>query len=380
MTPRRQQTSIAPTQPVRFYKFIALTFLLLTFVLLGLVIFMSSKRANIVIETKSSPISVDAVVEVDEAGGKNVVKGKVETLTIELGEEFQPTGTKQEEGVATGIATLYNDTNISQPLVATTRLLTPEEVLFRIKDGVTVPANGSVDVEIYADKQGESGNISPSSFTIPGLREDKQKVIYAKSSEETSGGLRTIGVLSTDDYRKAEKNLLESFVAKAKAQVEQSNEGQNFVTKVIQHTAESDVEIGEEVSGFTLSGQATVLVVYYDDQSLKDFALEELTRRAVDDTEIIEGGDGELAVTIDDYDLKKKQANLRVVYDGVAYLNSDSKQLEKNIFYGKSKDEVRRYILKLDHVKGVDIKFSPAWIKTVPRVSDHVEVIIKSVE
>jgi len=50
------------------------------------------------------------------------------------------------------------------------------------------------------------------------------------------------------------------------------------------------------------------------------------------------------------------------------------------MFFGKSKDEVRRYLLKLDHVRSVDIKFKPAWIRTVPHVGEHIEIIVKEVQ
>jgi hypothetical protein len=36
--------------------------------------------------------------------------------------------------------------------------------------------------------------------------------------------------------------------------------------------------------------------------------------------------------------------------------------------------------LSMDHVHAVDIKFRPAWMQTVPHVSDHVEVVIKEVK
>ena len=51
MTPRRKETNFAPNQPVRFYKFIALTFLIITVVLFCVIIFMSSKEATITVTT-----------------------------------------------------------------------------------------------------------------------------------------------------------------------------------------------------------------------------------------------------------------------------------------------------------------------------------------
>ena len=64
----------------------------------------------------------------------------------------------------------------------------------------------------------------------------------------------------------------------------------------------------------------------------------------------------------------------------ISKLNADSKQLQKVMFFDKNKEEVRQYVLALDHVNSVDVEFKPAWIQTVPPVDSHVKVVIKQVE
>ena len=90
-------------------------------------------------------------------------------------------------------------------MVATTRLLTSEGVLFRLKDRVNVPAGGEIEVEVYADQSGIASEIGPSQFTIPGLRTDLQKLIYAVSKESMKGGIKKTGVLSVDDWSRAQE-------------------------------------------------------------------------------------------------------------------------------------------------------------------------------
>ncbi len=66
--------------------------------------------------------------------------------------------------------------------------------------------------------------------------------------------------------------------------------------------------------------------------------------------------------------------------DGVVTLNPESKQLDKTVFFGKSAVEIRRYLLPIQHIQNVDIEFRPVWMRTVPPIADHVNVIIKEVE
>jgi len=69
-------------------------------------------------------------VEVDETvlGGEGV-KGEMKTQDIDLTLSFKPTEVKEEQSIAAGVVTLHNESSASQPLVATTRLLTSEGVI-----------------------------------------------------------------------------------------------------------------------------------------------------------------------------------------------------------------------------------------------------------
>ena len=381
MTPFRRETKIYSNQPVRFYKFVALSFLLITIVLFGAIIFMSSKRATVTITTKETPVEASFLVSVADSLGAQSVTGEAVTVDVSLTRTFNPKGTKQENGIATGVITIYNDSGTDQPLVATTRFLTKDKVLFRLKNRELVQAGGTVDAEVYADVEGASGNIGPSDFTIPGLNENRQKEVYGKSTDVMSGGVRTIGILDDDDLETAEKQLLELVKTEGESIIDsQKEDGQSGVYSVRSFEKVVGAEVGEEVSGFDMTIDATVLGVLYSDADVSGLADSALKKRVVDDTEVIRSAETVPTVTLEDYDTDTREATLSIFYDGVASLNPDSKQLEKMMFFGKNRDEIRRYVLSLDHVHSVDVKFSPAWIQNAPHVNDHVNVVVKNVK
>lgn len=384
MVPRRQQTNPTMEQPVRLYKFIAFTFLFLTIALLGVIVLMSAKRAVITIESRPSPVNVTTKVAVN--GGSEAIAGQVVSTLVSETATFAPTGTREEPAIATGTVQIHNETGAAQALVRTTRLLTETGVLFRLNERVLVPAGGTAEVEVYADQPGAAGNIGPARFTIPGLRSDKQKEIYAVSGQAMTGGTRAIGVVSQEDLEAAEKQLLARLAEAGQKQlIAAQTEGRtaeesNGVFTVIQSAFKSDVKVGEEVSEFVLTGQATIAGVFFEAAAVQASAREQLLKRAVDDTEVIEESTAPPTVTIAAVDLEAGTATLEVAHAGTAMLNPESKQLEKNIFFGKNKDEVRRYVLKLDHVNGVEVKFRPAWARTVPAVAEQVTVVVKQIE
>jgi len=378
MTPRRKETNLSGGQSVRFYKIVALSFLFLTLVLLAVIVFMSSKRATITIVTKPEPVEVNSTMEIK--GGEEDNNGQVVTTEISLEKLFKPKSNKEEMSLATGIVILHNEKDYAQPLIATTRLLSPEGILFRLKNRVTVPANGTIEAEVYADVEGKTSEIGPTKFTIPGLREDVQAFIYATSNETMHGGVRTFGVLTSEDLKKSEEELIVDMKKEGVEKLTALYPDLKGIFSVVDQEIETNVEINQEIEDFGLTGWATVIGVFFDENEILNVAKKDLEKRVISDIEKVYPCESEPTVTLGDYDLENKSAVLNIFYTGFVELDPESRQLEKTLFFGKTKDEVRRYLLSLDHVQGVEIKFNPAWMMTVPHVSEHVNLVVKKIE
>lgn len=374
-------TPLPSEQPIRFYKFIALGFLFVTLILVGTIIFMSSKRASITIITTSEPLEVTDTVVLDAKDMDALVPGFVTTTIITHEKVFSPEGTKTENAAAEGTVTLVNETDTPQVLVATTRVLSKEGILFRLKEATTVPANGEVSARVYADVLGISGNITSTTFTIPGLQEAKQKVIYAKSDSAMSGGIRTFGVVGQDDIIKAEKILLEEIKTKGADALEvQASVGMTGLFEVVDQTFEPVEELGEEVDSFVLKGTATVVGVWYDPVKATAFAEDMLRKRVVDNSEILSSVEPTPSFSLESYDVTTSTAKLKVSHRGLVNIDENSLELRKDNFFGKSEDEVKRYVMSLKHVEGVEMVFKPLWNRSVPHVVNNVEVIIREVQ
>ena len=382
MTPRRQQTNIPQEQPVRVYKTIAVSFLLLTLVLVAVMVFMSAKRAVIVVESQTEPIDATGTIVVTAVPKEGEILGVVTTTLVSLTHTFVPGGSQEEPATATGTVTLYNKSNSAQPLVATTRLETPEGILFRLKNTVTVPAFGTVSAEVYADKKGSGGDIGPSRFTIPGLKSDARRLaVYGESMKPMQGGMTLRSVLTSDDLQKEEKVFVNLAETAGKKILTTLFPGKESFFVVVQHAVDTSANIGDIVSTpIVMTGKATVLGVFYAGSDLKNHTASLLMKKNIDDIQTIEPSAAAPAVTLGSYDIMKAQALLTVVVTGSATVNPESKQLAKSMFFGKTKDEVSRYVQSLDHVHGVTVTFTPSWIQTVPHVSDHVSVIVKNVQ
>jgi len=380
MVSRHHQTSLSSQQPVRFYKIIAISFLVITLILLGIIVFMSSKRAEIVIVAKPTPVDVSTDVKIGSVSGGSDIEGVVTSTVVSVTKSFQVTGNREEPALAGGNVTLQNDSPSAQGLVATTRLLSDGGVLFRLKNAVTVPANGKIVAEVYADKPGKEGNIGPAKFTIPGLNEARQKQVYAMSEAPMSGGMKTVGSLGSDDFESAKRSFVDALQKQGESVLGARLGDKKAVFTLESYDVTSTAQVGATVSSFDLIGSGTVVGIFYDNTEMTTLAKSLLAKRAIDNSEIIETNEKDPTVTFAEYNKEKMVATVHLFYDGVATLNPQSKQIDRTMFFGKNKEEVRRYLLTLDHVHSVDVQFHPAWMQSVPHITDHVQVTVKEVE
>lgn len=128
-------------------------------------------------------------------------------IEVTASRTFTHEGT-EAPGKAGGIVELINESTSGQTLVATTRLLSEKDVLFRLVDRVFIPAGGRLSARVEADQEGPEGDIAPSRFIIPGLSPAAQQVIYAESSEAMTGGIRFEGTpLTQEEYDEARSEL-----------------------------------------------------------------------------------------------------------------------------------------------------------------------------
>lgn len=364
-------------QPVRFYKIVALTFLFLTILLLGLITFVSSKRAEITITTRSDTVDAAFSFDVGREVENMPVKATVTSTVVTVSKTFSPKGERQIVSKAGGLVTIYNVSNIQQPLVATTRLLTADGTLFRLKNSTVVPAQGQVEVEVYADKEGDIGDIRTEEFTIPGLNLSRQKEVYAKSDKSLSGGVKTVGVITSSDIQKGTEEVLQELKQAGVDEFQARYDGKKVVSTIAQYAIEPDKKIGVETDSFALVGRATVVAVIFDDKEMNEYANDLLNKQIVDNSEILESTADAPGVTIENFDLEKGTAVVKVLQNGVVNIDPNSKELQKIMFFGKSEDELRRYLLSLNHIQIVEVKFKPFWNSTVPHVADHVKVMVK---
>ena len=367
------------SRSLRVYKKAAIVFVFIALLLLGSVLYLSVSEANIRVVPAESVVAATVPIEVaNTVSATNQVEGVIveqsfaKAKTFTLPEE----GATAREGKAGGMVTLINETANNQQLIATTRVLSEEGVLFRLDAGVTVPANGQIDAMVHADEPGVSGEIGPTQFTIPGLPASQQAVIYAVSVEKMTGGVAYIRVLAQSDLDQAvldlQNEILEESKSLLKTTVPAGMTGESYMVDVVEQV--SDTEPGTETGSFTVSLTVNITGIFYDEESVGTAAEAQLYEQLQTGYEVLRVNTAGMTTTVRSVDLERGVATLEVYVDGIAVVTTAADVLAIDRLTGKSAEEVIALLEASDAIEDVAVNFTPFWLKRVPTLKDHVKI------
>jgi len=244
---------------------------------LGVGIFATLKLLPKFAGPKIVPISFETEITVPD-------QGRILEITKEISKTFPTQGERIVEGRSQGKVKIYNKTSTPQTLVADSRLL-KDDILFRLKEEVTIPSGGVIEAEIYADQVGAAGDVTPGIFVFPGLSTFLQTLIYAESEEPTSGGAVTVKIVSQEDIEKAKEEIAKEAEEIAKSEVEGMLEsGELLWPEVLEkEILETKVEPGQDkiADEFNLQMAIKFKFLTVFENELKSKARTELSKQGI---------------------------------------------------------------------------------------------------
>jgi hypothetical protein len=410
----------APSFPVgvrpSVYRRIAYTFIGLTVVVILGVLWLTSVRAEVAVHLKQDAVRLDGVVEVAREPRTGQIPGRVVQGTYTKTREFSVTGESGQPSdptkpvapvepppsndvLARGTVKIINTYSREQPLVKTTRLLTPDGKLYRIDETVRVPAGGEVTVAAYADKAGREFVLTqPTKFTIPGLFVDLQEFIYAETvgpfEAVPLGTPGTAGVasptpsslspnarpVSYEDLDRAKKSLTDEILNEAMQTLANQVEGREnmevvYVVKVADES--KNASVGQLTDSFLYSIKLDVTAVYYSRDDMQALVRSRLRERVPQGREFLPFTGGAVTYSLESADANAEVAAMRVTADANYRLSPTSPLLQKSVIAGKSVAEAKSLLESIDGVERADITVRPSWLGSLPALKDRIELTIE---
>lgn len=364
------------------YRRIAILFLLLTAGVVALVFYVVFTKAYVIVMSEQEDVESEFIIDIARDPASGEVLGDVLEVTDSLTQVFPATSIEEVEAPSEGEVRITSTLSRDQTLVATTRLLTPDEELFRIDRTVIVPAFGSVEVGVYADEPGGAGDIGHTMFTIPGLNPNTRKHFEVETVEPLAGGVRKVKAVTSGNIGSAVAVLEEKLAADLADRLGQQAEekglslgGQSVLTEITEQ--DTDVPAGSEADEFELTVTVRATGVFYDEECLAGQVRSRLRDLIAYDQALSDVEEDTAAREIEKRDLVTGRVNMRVRATGTAILSVDAPPLDPEKLMGVSVEAAIQYLEKLEGVSSASIDISPFWSNRMPDIADHITIEVR---
>ena len=329
--------------------------------------------------------------------GTLVIKDK------EVEKSFLATGSEKRVDKATGKITVYNEDSSSHNFVPNTRFQTSDGKIFRQPEGsdwITVPAGskgnpGKVVIDVVAGEAGEEYNISPTKFTLPGLKGTALfEKVYGKSTEAMEGGfIGEAKVVTKEDITKATQEmqrLQENLAEEVKKEVlEEISPDLQFLDDSAITNKEKivfDKKVGEVAETFKGEAKISVFLLKFNEEDVQKIIAEIVSDRVKEGIEF-----EEVVSSLEiNYEILEKKI------DNCPNLQTECQMEIK--FTGKEKvawkvvtEDVRTAILGKDEqgfekyvkedmkgkIERAELKLWPFWVNKIPQKENRVFVQVQ---
>lgn len=353
-------------------------FLFLTIIAIFVVLHFALAKVKIKIynnlEEKQSSVLVEVQAENSEDLSPDALIGKILKTEFEIETSVPSSQDVVSTNRAGGFVTIYNNYSRNQVLIATTRLLTPDDKLFRISERVEIAPGSQAQVWAEADQEGENFITEATTFTIPGLWEGLQEYIYAESKDGMKMQTRPGFSVSQENLNELDQKIKELAMAQA---LETFNAPLSDNLKINSENVSLEFEI-IEASQLGASSQETsaklkvkASAVVFDKNALTKIAEEKLSKELDNGESLVELDKESINYNILEINEEKQEAILELKLTATVNTSQTVWDINKDELVGLNEAALQNYFKELN-IEEVEINFSPFWVKSVPKLKDHI--------
>lgn len=364
--------------PLSLYKKIALTFVLIATICVAVILYIAISYAYITVRPVTEQVTSDFTFTIaqqqlpGESMARDVFPGSIIDITTEVTGDFPVSEVSVTQRAVSGTIVVRNTHSRDQILVATTRFLTPDGVLYRLRDRITVPAGGTISAVIVADNPEQTAVITPGTrFTIPGLLPALQPLIYGESTEAFTGETIERRIVTPAAIASARQSLYDRAVVQA---VGETGDKLRILSQELVSESWSAIA-GTEADSFTGTVSVRVSGVVFDEAPIRRYAEEALAQLVPSGKRILSVAHPIL------YEVYRRDPNNTVALvkgtvSGTIGIAETNELFDTTKFMKLNPKVLKVYLENFESIERVDIDFFPSWNKVMPRLPDHIIIRI----
>lgn len=348
-------------------------------VLLGVYLFLPKAEVKVFVEPRilerDAQVTADPnIKEIDEVN--KIIPAQVIETEVSGTEKETSTGKKQIGDPAKGVVKAYNATSQRVQISAGSTLTTDSNIQFSLDDSLEIasksasaaaPSAESGPVKVTAKKVGPDGNI-PSGTELKAGNFSKSDVV-AKAEGNFSGGTsKEVTVVLEEDQKRLLAKLASSLRGQAQQKLQEKLKDkkiplEGLSEEIIKKSYSKN--INDQAAEFSLNLSAKYKGSAFDEKDLKTFVSKLIT------TEVPEGFELNLENTETQSDISSLEKDGRLIFltrFRAKLIPKVDASLVKAKIRGKTPNEAKNLLKKIEHVLDVEITFSPNFPKILQRL------------
>lgn len=360
--------------------------------------------ATVVVTPKHQTIDVNTTITAEKESSEKNLTYTIISVSKEGTKVVPSKGEERVDVKATGKIIIYNNYSAaSQPLVKTTRFETPDGLIFRTTENVTVPGYtktnsillpGYTKVTVVADKPGEKYNVGLADFTITGFKGDPKFTKFNAKTDPTSkigGGFSGVVKKISDADKLSAKNEIEtSLKADLAALVKQQVPSSHILfDDMTLFSFEPSQQKDIASSTATISEKGTVYGVIFDKKELTKFLTNKTITYDENNNPTVFATDLEkLSVVFSNKNSFSPAApvniqasvkgSLSILWD-ISAKNSDGNSLVEELA-GKKRPEIKDILSKFTSIERAEVSLRPLWSLSFPKNPNKIRVEVSTQE
>ena len=337
-------------------------------------------------------IADKSAVEVDTA--KFVIPAKYFETEKSASEDFLATGNADNAGKASGTITVSNKYNPPSPftLKSGTHSMSDSGKLFVSLQKIVIPAAkksgskiiaGTVDITVQAVEGGESYNIAPSNFSIPGLKGTAYYFsVSASSSKAMTGGQEgKIKKVTADDIQTAKDTVSKKIIADAISDLNgQVSEDYVLLDNAIFTeitSASALVKAGTVVPNFTYKATVKAKAMVFKKSDLDDFSKQFIISQLPDGKTLLDNS-LKTDYTAKTVDIFGGKISLNSSFSSGIHQNVDKNSLGLSLL-GQNSSQIAQTINNVlgENASKTEVKFWPFWTSKAPNNQKAINIYLQ---
>jgi hypothetical protein len=347
-------------------------------------IYIPRARATILVKAEQKPISINFTGQKDTAldTDKAIVPVQVVESQKESSKKFTATGKKNVGNKASGTLRIGNDSGQDINWVTGTRFVPTNNtsIVFRTTTPVYAPDGQFTNIVVQADQPGDEYNGFGSNQTFTLAASSLSSTISIRCKDGMTGGSnKEVTYVTQSDINTAKDNLAKDAVNDAKSDFDSKTKDLKVVDdtkKEATLSANSSPEVNTESSDFTMTVKVSIKALAFSSGDVSKIVKADVERELGFAKKIIDDGTADLSVNVDEANLDN--ATLSGTIKTNVYVSSkiDENQIKTEL-NGLSESKARSYLTGLDGVQEVRLEFFPSFIKSFPRLGNHIFLSIQ---